>query len=153
MIQYFSAKHRNSVNGFTLIELLVVIAVIGLLASVVLVSLGGSREKARDSKGETELKQITNAFEMKYTSDGEYPGLPVSIEDITVNDTTTLSPYLSPVPYSNGKINYQWYNEGDIQKFCVIFEYENRPGYFTCSHAGCYAIDPDPSDPVACPDF
>ncbi|MCX6760041.1 MAG: prepilin-type N-terminal cleavage/methylation domain-containing protein [Candidatus Nealsonbacteria bacterium] len=34
-------------RGFTLIELLVVISIIGLLASLVLVSLNGSREKAR----------------------------------------------------------------------------------------------------------
>ncbi len=37
----------NSPKGFTLIELLVVISVIGLLASVVLVSMTGVREKAR----------------------------------------------------------------------------------------------------------
>lgn len=38
-------------KAFTLIELLVVIAVIGLLASIVLVSLQGTRDKARVARG------------------------------------------------------------------------------------------------------
>jgi len=38
-------------KSFTLIELLVVIAIIGLLASIVIVSLKGTREKARIARG------------------------------------------------------------------------------------------------------
>jgi len=53
-------------KGFTLIELLVVIAIIGLLASIVMVSLNSARGKARVAKAMTELKQLRTAIYMYY---------------------------------------------------------------------------------------
>ncbi|HEY4501953.1 MAG TPA: prepilin-type N-terminal cleavage/methylation domain-containing protein [Candidatus Paceibacterota bacterium] len=55
MHKKFSKKFTQ---GFTLIELLVVIAIIGILASIVLVSLNGARGKGRDAKRISELQQI-----------------------------------------------------------------------------------------------
>jgi len=57
-------KLRNATRGFTLIELLVVIAIIGLLASIVLVSLSSARRKARDSRRVGDLRQIQLALEL-----------------------------------------------------------------------------------------
>jgi len=67
---------RKDKKGFTLIELLVVIAIIGILATIVLVSLNSARSKARDTRRISDIRQIALALEMYYddhVSTG-YPG-------------------------------------------------------------------------------
>jgi prepilin-type N-terminal cleavage/methylation domain-containing protein len=59
-------------RGFTLIELLVVIAIIGLLATIVLLSLNSARSKGNDTRIISDVRQLRVQLETDYTGNGGY---------------------------------------------------------------------------------
>jgi prepilin-type N-terminal cleavage/methylation domain-containing protein len=99
---FFGAKQNNqkTLTGFTLIELLVVIAIIGLLATIVMVSLNTARSKARDARRVSDVRQMQLALQMEYDKAGSYPA---------ALSTLVTDGFISQVPLDpNGTSAYQY---------------------------------------------
>lgn len=68
----YSLKNQK---GFTIVELLIVIVVIGILATLVIVTFSGIQQKARNTKRQTDINAISSHVEAFYASNGYYPTL------------------------------------------------------------------------------
>jgi len=62
-------------KGFTIVELLIVIVVIGILATLVIVTFTGIQQKARNTKRNTDINAINSHLEAFYAQNGYYPTL------------------------------------------------------------------------------
>ena len=92
-------------KGFTLIELLVVIAIIGILASIVLVSLNNARQKARDVKRVGDIRGIQLALEGYYDDNQAYPGgdgSATTCAALTAISADLVPAYISALPVDPG---------------------------------------------------
>ncbi len=65
-------KLRNS-RGFTIVELLIVIIVIAILATLVITAYNGVQAKARDTKRQSDAKEVQKAAEAYNADNGSYP--------------------------------------------------------------------------------
>lgn len=136
-------------TGFTLIELLVVLTIVGILASIILVSLQQVRAKARDAKRISDVRQLLLAAELFQDDHLTYPqkgaiGTVVSLPD--------LAPYLTPLPTDPGSTplacrpeGYRWQgNDGHAQQYCLWACLE-QGGVFAASSKGTARLDLPPS--------
>ena len=92
-------KKRNAKRGFTLVELMVVVAIIGLLATVVTVSVISQKEDADNTRAKADMKVLSDALDLFKLNLGYYPN---SFEELNTrpsrNGNKWRGPYLREFP-------------------------------------------------------
>jgi prepilin-type N-terminal cleavage/methylation domain-containing protein len=82
----FSLKKQS--KGFTIVELLIVIVIIGILATLVIVTFTGIQQKARDSQRKTDIGAVNSHVTAYYAETGTYPTLGM------LNDSAWVSKHM-----------------------------------------------------------
>ena len=111
-------------RGFTLIELLVVIAIIGILAAVVLTSLGGAQSGAIDSNIQQGMAGIPAEAQLHYNQ-----------SSFTYTDVCSdaIEPVLENIVAGAGQLdNDMWECEDSATAWAASFDLQSDEADFWC---------------------
>lgn len=93
-----------------MIELLAVIAIIGILAGLIVVATGGSRNRARDARRLDDFHQLQSAQELVMGDDESYAKSAAATSSIPAMINAGGHRYLTQLadPTNDGKYKYIW---------------------------------------------
>ncbi|KPP82171.1 MAG: type 2a secretion system protein GspG [Oceanicaulis sp. HLUCCA04] len=123
-------------SGFTLVEIMVVVVIIGLLATVVVLNVLPSQDRARLEKARADIGRIEQAVEMFRLDMGRYPttdeGLEVLVDapsDARLAARFPEGGYINRLPEDPWGGAYQYMSPGEHGRFDVwSLGADARPG-------------------------
>jgi len=113
-------------KGFTLIELLVVIAIIGLLSTLAVVALNNARQKSRDARRVSDIKQIQTALELYYNDANAYPAAVTQGGTVSFSGTTYMA--VVPTNPSPNGMNYTYVQDSSGTSYHLSYLLEGVTG-------------------------
>lgn len=139
---------HNMKKGFTLLELLITIAIIGLLASISIFALNGSRQQGRDGKRKSDLETIRSALELYKADCNVYPGSLPSVGNSITGATAPCSVgatnvYLKKVPGDPDGNAYKYTVGAGNKTYALCATLENPGTSDSCSLGAPYNYEVD----------
>lgn len=122
---------------FTLIELLVVVAIIGILASILMPSLGKAREKAKTAVCVSNISQINKALQMYMSSSNDR----MPYDSGTLRDTwpSFLDPFLGGSPFT-GPTDLKSADQSSLWGGCPNSKGWPYPNFRDGNYAGVFPL-------------
>ena len=118
-------------KGFTVVELLIVIVIIGILASITIVSFTSTQQRSRDETRTSDISKVQRALEKYHTANGVYP--PAGVDNTTPAALSALSSalvptYLDKIPTPPSAATYE-YMRGlpSADSYGIRMGYETKP--------------------------
>ena len=120
-------KDNSKQKGFTLLEIMVVIVILGILASMVVPNLMGSKDKADRQKVVTDVIALENALEMYKLDNGSYPSTEQGLEALVEEPSGSPEPrnyredgYIKRLPQDPWGNDYVLNSPGEHGKIDIL---------------------------------
>lgn len=115
----YKQNYTTAQAGFTLLEVMVVIVIIGLMATIIIPNIMGSKDKADKQKASADISVLDNGLEMYRLDNDNYPtsdqGLKALVEKPDIDPVPTNyreGGYIRRLPKDPWAHEYKLHNPG-----------------------------------------
>lgn len=134
---------KNNKKGFTLIEILTVIMIIGILASVILVSMDTARKRAADTTIKNQIGQLRSLAEALYSFENHYAEFKGASGSTETEDGVRFNRVRTEINNINGDGEFKIvFSDGDSPaEYCMYSPLVREDGVYCVDSTGDATIE------------